>query len=542
MASEHLRPLALITTLLLLGLPLLAGLGALLPALRDGAGWSALLAAPGLATSLLLTLGVSLGSTLFTLLLTFALLAHGWESPPLRRLERWLSPLLALPHVAFAVGLAFLVAPSGWLLRLPAQLLGWSLPPDWQTLRDPLGLGLTLALTLKELPFLLLMALAALRRHEVTRQLHLGQSLGFSPAQVWWRLLLPALWPKIRLPLAAIAAYGCGVVDLPLLLGPDAPPVLAQRLWLWSREADLSLHRLAHQGALLLLSAALLLLALLRWLEYLACQGLRHRQLDGHRRPARARRWPAALTGLLLAVNGAILLALLLWSVTRRWRFPDLFPTHLSSLGWQEALPTALPLLGTTLALALVTTWLAALWALLVLESERRPWPLWLLCLPLLLPQASLLIGLDQALAYLDTTPGIGWVVWGQLLFVFPYVYLCLRGPWHSFDERLILCARALGASPWRAWWRIKLPLLARPLLAALAVGVAVSLAQYLPTLLLGGGRVMTLTTEAVAIGSGLNRRLAGLYALLQLLIPLAAFLLALWLPGRINPLERRPC
>jgi putative thiamine transport system permease protein len=89
---------------------------------------------------------------------------------------------------------------------------------------------------------------------------------------------------------------------------------------------------------------------------------------------------------------------------------------------------------------------------------------------------------------------------------------------------------------------RIKLPLLIRPLMAAFAVGLAVSLAQYLPTLLLGGGRIITLTTEAVAIGSGLNRRLAGLYGLLQTLIPLLGFALALWLPGRVNPLERRTC
>jgi putative thiamine transport system permease protein len=42
-----------------------------------------------------------------------------------------------------------------------------------------------------------------------------------------------------------------------------------------------------------------------------------------------------------------------------------------------------------------------------------------------------------------------------------------------------------------------------------------------------------------VAIGSGLNRRLAGLYGLLQLLLPLFIYALALWLPRRINPALR---
>ncbi len=46
--------------------------------------------------------------------------------------------------------------------------------------------------------------------------------------------------------------------------------------------------------------------------------------------------------------------------------------------------------------------------------------------------------------------------------------------------------------------------------LTALAVGFAVSIGQYLPTLLLGWGRVPTITTEAVALSSGGDRRIDG--------------------------------
>ena len=50
--------------------------------------------------------------------------------------------------------------------------------------------------------------------------------------------------------------------------------------------------------------------------------------------------------------------------------------------------------------------------------------------------------------------------------------------------------------------------------------------------LLIGGGRVETLTTEAVALSSGGNRRLIGAYAMLQLLLPALAFATALLLPA----------
>ncbi|WP_454009725.1 ABC transporter permease subunit [Aeromonas sp. Marseille-Q7275] len=511
---------------------------------------SLLLAQPGLWHSLGLSLWVAGASTLGALLFTALLLARGEGRPWMRGLRSLLSPLLALPHVAFAIGVAFLLAPSGWLLRLISPALtGFDLPPDWQTLRDPWGLGLILALILKETPFLLLMALSALDPVRVSRQQWLGQTMGFSGPQIWWRLLLPALWPALRLPLYAVAAYGLGVVDLALLLGPDAPAPMAVRLWLWYQDPDLQWRGASASGALLLLALNLLLLAALRLLEWSHGALGKARWLDGRR--SLPSPWPERLTRAgvwaLLAINLLVLASLLLWSLARRWSFPALWPSEWSGRHWLELLPTLGPLLWQSLWLALLCAGLSLLLAVLALEAQqgRRPhhsqWPLWLICLPLLLPQASLLFGLRLQIDWLGGVDGIGpgWVLWSQLLFVFPYVYLCLHGPYRQFDDRLTRAALSLGASPWRAWWQVKGPLLARPLLFAFGVGAAVSLAQYLPTLLFGAGRVITITTEAVAIGSGLNRRLAGLYGLLQLLLPLFIYGLVLWLPRRINPALR---
>ena len=73
--------------------------------------------------------------------------------------------------------------------------------------------------------------------------------------------------------------------------------------------------------------------------------------------------------------------------------------------------------------------------------------------------------------------------------------------------------------------------MLRRPIMAALAIGFAVSIAQYLPTLFAGGGRFDTVTTEAVALSAGGNRRILAVQALLQILLPLMAFACAAVLP-----------
>lgn len=71
----------------------------------------------------------------------------------------------------------------------------------------------------------------------------------------------------------------------------------------------------------------------------------------------------------------------------------------------------------------------------------------------------------------------------------------------------------------------VKLAILLRPILTAAAIGVAASLAQYLPTLFMRAGRIATLTTKAVTLSSGSDRRVTGVYASLQATLPLIAYL-----------------
>lgn len=118
-----------------------------------------------------------------------------------------------------------------------------------------------------------------------------------------------------------------------------------------------------------------------------------------------------------------------------------------------------------------------------------------------------------------------------HLVFVLPYVFLTLSGPWPAWDARQGIAAAALGSAPGAVLWRVRLPMMLRPLLVAAAVAMAVSVGQYLPTLLAGGGRIATLTTEAVALGSGGDRRAIGVYAVAQTVAATLPFAVALALP-----------
>ena len=157
------------------------------------------------------------------------------------RLQRLLGPLVAIPHSAIAVGLVFLLAPSGWLLRLISPTFtGFDQPPNWGLVPDPYGIALIFGLVAKELPFLLLLALSALANKPLSRQLAIGAGLGYSQFASWVFLILPSIYHQIRLPVIAVLVFSLSVVDMALLLAPSLPPPLAILVLNGFHDANLS--------------------------------------------------------------------------------------------------------------------------------------------------------------------------------------------------------------------------------------------------------------------------------------------------------------
>ena len=217
---------------LLFLLPLALALGHGLANVADGQAWRDLLAEPALPAALMLSVGVAVLSTVGTVLLLLWAVPHLHGQRAWQWLQAALGPLLAVPHAAFALGLAFWLMPSGWLARGLAPVLGWTAPPDVASVRDPWGLGLSLALVAKELPFLLWCVMALLARAEqaaaLPALLRVGRSLGYGPVTLWWRVIWPQVLPQLGWPLAALWAYSMTVVDMALVLGPARPPTLAK--------------------------------------------------------------------------------------------------------------------------------------------------------------------------------------------------------------------------------------------------------------------------------------------------------------------------
>jgi len=546
-----LRFLPALTLLAMLG-PVVAGLwGTLLPAFGHlpSAGlhgpsldpFRNLFAWGGLADAARLSLTTGLVATALSLGIV-ALISASWSgTKAFRVLERLLSPLLSVPHAAAAFGLAFLIAPSGWVARLLSPALtGWERPPDFLILQDPLGLAMIAGLVVKEVPFLLLMTIAAIGQAQPRRSLLVAQSLGYGRVTGWLKTVFPRVYSQIRLPVYVVIAYSMSVVDVALILGPTTPPTLSVQIVKWMSDPDLSM-RLTGAAAALLQLALVIGVLFFWWLgeRFVAHFGSlwimsgRRGQYD-----TPIRMFSLGLGSICALAVFLGIASLLVWSLAAFWSFPNVLPDEFTWRTWSKHGPDAFATFGETFLIAGIAVLLALILVLGCLEAEHRSGRplsrrgLWMLYLPLLVPQTAFLPGLQTLLLSIGADVGRIPVIFAHLVFVLPYVFLSLGDPWRAWDARNAIVAGALGARPWAIFWRVRVPMLLRPILIATAVGIAVSVGQYLPTLLVGGGRVSTLTTEAVALASGGDRRAVGVYGLAQTLAALVPFTLAIVVPA----------
>lgn len=121
------------------------------------------------------------------------------------------------------------------------------------------------------------------------------------------------------------------------------------------------------------------------------------------------------------------------------------------------------------------------------------------------------------------------------LLHALPLLVKSARAALESVDRSLERAARNLGASEWRLFWRVTLPLARRSILAAVALAFARSLGDFGVTLMVAGNIPGRTQTVAVAIYDAVESGNTAVARTLVLVISAVA-LLILTLANRLNP------
>jgi putative spermidine/putrescine transport system permease protein len=218
------------------------------------------------------------------------------------------------------------------------------------------------------------------------------------------------------------------------------------------------------------------------------------------------------------------LVAFLLNAFARQWFFPQIIPQTWTVEAWQRILaPNSefLQALGNSTLIASTTTLTALLLglpaarALGLYNFRGKALIEFLLLLPVVTPPLAVSMGLTVNFLRWGLTGNWAGVALVHLVPVLPYVVLILSGTFSNYDISHEQQARTLGANQRRVFWHITLPMILPGIVVAALFAFLISWSQYLLTLLIGGGRVMTLPMLLFSSASGSNNTTIAAQALL---------------------------
>ena len=248
------------------------------------------------------------------------------------------------------------------------------------------------------------------------------------------------------------------------------------------------------------------------------------------------------VAGLLAIWFALPLVPLVLWVAANRWSAPAALPTEWGLDGLTSAVTAgAVPAFGRSLLLGLVVALIATpLGAMAARALSRGAVPAprlvsGILLAPLALPAFVAVMGLTVVLLR-ARVPGLVGVIILLVAAALPYTVYTMRVAYAAHDLAYEDEARTLGASRAHVLWRVHLPLVAPGLARAAFLAFLVGWSDYVVTVLVGGGTLVTLPLLVASFAAGVGNDAVVATLSLSAIVPPLVLLLGLGRFGRRYP------
>jgi len=343
-----------------------------------------------------------------------------------------------------------------------------------------------------------------------------ARTLGATPWRVFWRVEWPAIVPWLASALCLVFLYCFSGFGLALVLGGQRYATAEVEIY------TLVAHelKLAEAGLLALCMALLTGLVALAyaWIEKgLASPG----QADAIvlRRPEGLVQWSVVV--LALVILGVFCAAPLLAIVARA--------ASAGSDAWASVFDEdSVHAIGNTLRFTAMALLLATVLGVThALAARRSVWLRASAFLPFVVSPVTVAFGL--LLLYPRWSASLLVLVAAYALLAYPFMAKSLGAALDQLPENLTQAARTLGATRWRLFWRVTLPLVAPSLRRGMAFAAATALGEFAVTLFLSRPEWATLTTliyQRLGRPGAANQDAALVLSAVLMLLALLAFLL----------------
>lgn len=196
------------------------------------------------------------------------------------------------------------------------------------------------------------------------------------------------------------------------------------------------------------------------------------------------------------------MIPLVIWSISFRWFYPDIIPSEFSARAWSAVFSPRNDVLGAawdTTVVAFIVTALSVLIgvpagrALGLYEFRGKRIVELLVLAPIIVPGLAVALGVHQLFIRYGLANSLIGVALVHLIPTLPYMTLVMSGVFANYDADFELQARSLGAGVIKTQRYVTLPAIFPGLVVGALFTFLISWSQYVLTLLIGGGQVVTL-------------------------------------------------
>lgn len=326
-------------------------------------------------------------------------------------------------------------------------------------------------------------------------------SLGSSRSGTFWRITFPLLAPSISYLFILIFLYSFLSFTVVLVLGGYLYKTFEVLIYI-EYNSKLNFDR-----ATVIAAAQMLILAAVLWLQNWFGRRIRLTGEFGRILPSlswRKKPW-ISISALVYGLSAGFFFLAPLGAIC----FRSLMKRGLPGAGWTlenyrslfesgfrfnvgKSLPVVL---GTSAGLALTVALISTVYAYLLARSRRtKSWRFGDLWLQLPVGVSLITFSFGVSLAARRFLPPFALVIWAQVFLAFPLVYSLYRTAWRDLGETVLEAARILGANSRQVFWTVELPVMRKTIATAAAYAMAFSLGDLAAVLMLGQGKLVTVS------------------------------------------------
>ena len=315
-----------------------------------------------------------------------------------------------------------------------------------------------------------------------------ARSLGASPWRALWRVEWPAAQARVAAAMCLVFLYSFASFGLALMLGGQRYATLEVEIYTRvAHDLDLDAARVLALVSLFVLAVPVFAQA--RLSQHLAQGATLRADSIPAKRPQTTAQWAGVWTTVTLfaVLCAAPIVALCVQAIGSLASHPLAFIALLSDPDVALAVYNTLRFSAAALALATV------LGVFYALAAQRLPVLRYGLVLPLMVSPVT--IGFGYLVAYPTLAASAGVLMAAYALLAMPWVAQSVLSALDALPPHWAQAARSLGASPWRVFWRVTLPVIAPALRRGMAFAAASCVGEFAVSLFLSRPEWATLST-----------------------------------------------